>query len=418
MSTDSWLPPDYKAPDPSGNFFKPKEGANRLRILGKPILGSVGWTGPQDARRPVRKPIGQEFASGEVTVDAKNKIRHFWALPVWNYTEKRVQVWEITQATIQAKLENLSRDSNWGAPMRYDVTVTRTGSGMDTEYETIPIPPRNPAQEIKDAWSQIRSNGFDLNRLFVGGDPFEANGANFEPTELDDPDDPGVQDEEIEADPFADGGGQAITGTAPAVEQAPVPDALSEKEEKDFLRRKFFATLGDFERIGWAEIAGVSVKAAQSPGENGSFARHKLYNALLGRDFEWDAATAEDCERLVTALRNGPTIPNVPQAPQSAPEALEISNGLRAEIDRVIANGVNLGILSKAYGAKTTAGLFAKKELITSLLWDNVEPWPALPEARRNEEVNRMAMNELSIDQWTLALERLKARLAAHGTAK
>lgn len=171
--TEDFLPPDYKPPTTGGNYLKLADGENRIRILTRPILGNIGWRDDNGKRSPVRKKMGEEFAHGEVLVDAKNKIRHFWAMPVWDYAAERVKVWEITQATIQEAIRKLSTDGDWGSPVDYDLKVVRSGDGMDTEYNVIPVPKKPLPPMAVLAWEEARQT-FSLEELYNGGDPFAA----------------------------------------------------------------------------------------------------------------------------------------------------------------------------------------------------------------------------------------------------
>lgn len=171
MSATDFVPADYEVPKGNNKFFKPKPGENRVRILDKPLLGYVGWVQEGTKRKPVRREV-PEFAGIPVELE---KVRHFWALPVWDYASKTVSVWEITQSSIQTPLRNLARDPDWGPPMHYDIAVVRTGEGMDTEYAVVPKPKKALGKEAREAWEEA-SKTFDLTELFKNGDPFKGTG--------------------------------------------------------------------------------------------------------------------------------------------------------------------------------------------------------------------------------------------------
>jgi len=138
-------------------------GANRFRILKSPIIGWEGWKD----KKPIRKRMGESFVPEEV--DDIEKTKHFWAMPVWNYKAERVQILEITQKGIQRTLKALVADSEWGSPLEYDITVSREGEGMDTEYRVVPMPPKPLTKTITDAYNDTSIN---LEALFDGSDPF------------------------------------------------------------------------------------------------------------------------------------------------------------------------------------------------------------------------------------------------------
>lgn len=177
-----FLPEDYKAPESNGGkFMRFKEAETRFRILSpQPLLGYVGWTVRDNKPYPIRKPMGAAWKDGEVR---DNKTRHFWSMAVWNYATKAVQVLEVTQSTIQKAITKFSKDEDYGDPIGYDIVVSKTGEGMDTEYQVTPKPPKKLDKEAQAAWDALQDR-FDLGRLLTGGDPF----GDTMPTTDSDPD--------------------------------------------------------------------------------------------------------------------------------------------------------------------------------------------------------------------------------------
>ena len=166
---EAFLPDDYEVPKDE-KFLKFKEPETKFRFLSSPVLGWVGWN---SEKKPVRKRDRKEFRRGEVIEDAKNKIRHFWAAPVWNYKANRVQLLEITQSSIQGKIKNYAKDPDWGSPVAYDLKVIKKGDGMDTEYDVIALPKRDAGATIEDHWREAQKAGFNLAAIFgIQGDPF------------------------------------------------------------------------------------------------------------------------------------------------------------------------------------------------------------------------------------------------------
>lgn len=165
MNETTWLPTDYKRPEPSGgNYFKLQDGQNKLRILSAPILGYVYWT---DEKKPVRLKEAPEEAPDDMK--SGGKVKHFWAFAVWNYKEKKVQILELTQVSIQAPITDLVTSEDWGDPQGYDITITRKGKDLDTEYTVQPSPHKATPLEALNAYAETK---VDLNALFLGSDPF------------------------------------------------------------------------------------------------------------------------------------------------------------------------------------------------------------------------------------------------------
>lgn len=161
-----FLPEGYKTPE--GNYSKFKEGENTFRILGSMITGWEYWNKDNKPMRLVAAPVGVPAGIRE-QADGKSKINHFWMFPVWNYDAGKVQIMEITQKSIQEAITALVKNKKWGDPFGYDITVTREGSGLETEYQIMP----NPHSELDAAISaQYLALNLNLAAVFNDGDPF------------------------------------------------------------------------------------------------------------------------------------------------------------------------------------------------------------------------------------------------------
>ena len=168
-----FLPEDY-TPPVSGKYAKLQQGDNRLRILSEAIVGHLYWEiDTEGGRHPIRRAYDQTIRQGDLPIDPQTgepaKIKHFWAFAIWNYQARQVQILEITQKTVQGGIESLSRSDDWGDPRKYDITIKREGSGLDTEYAVMPKPPTPLDAEAKEAWEAV---SIDLTALFRGEDPF------------------------------------------------------------------------------------------------------------------------------------------------------------------------------------------------------------------------------------------------------
>ncbi len=173
---DSFLPNNYEVPQGPSNYMKFEIGANRFRALRSPI---VGWEGWKD-KKPIRRRMTESFIADEV--DDVERIKHFWAMVVWNYKARRVQILEITQKGIQRTIKALIKDEEWGSPLEYDITVSREGEGMDTEYQVVPMPPKPLTKDITDAYNEMSIN---LDALYTGEDPFAKKGVELTDEEME-----------------------------------------------------------------------------------------------------------------------------------------------------------------------------------------------------------------------------------------
>lgn len=172
----SFLPTDYKAPS-GGNYMKLQIGDNRFRILGDAVTGNVFWQTRSDGKRtPVRRRPGEVIQQHELETGEDGKTerpKHFWAMPVWDLEAEQVKILEITQRSVQDPIRALYEDPEWGDPKGYNLTVKRSGSGLDTEYGVIPGKPSPITEQMTKALADAQ---LDLEQLFTGGDPFTGGG--------------------------------------------------------------------------------------------------------------------------------------------------------------------------------------------------------------------------------------------------
>jgi len=154
----NFLPEDYQAPkNANQNYMKLQQGENRIRILTKPIIGWEAWSADN---KPIRFRLDEKY-----TKDAK----HFWAFVVWNVIDQRIQIYQVTQATIRNAIEQLTKDNDWGSPFGYDIKIIKKGEKMDTEYTVNPVPHKEVSPDVIKAFKERPVN---LDALFTSEDPF------------------------------------------------------------------------------------------------------------------------------------------------------------------------------------------------------------------------------------------------------
>lgn len=165
-------PDDYEVPKSDSQYMNFKApGRYKFRILAQPIFGWEGWKVIENKNTPFRFRMNEKPA--DTSSFKEGKVIHFWAMPVYNFNTNRVEVLSITQKGIQAAIEAYARDVEWGSPLRYNLTVTREGTGRDdTKYTTLNSPHSPLAEEAKAAWEKTLAAGFNINELFKDGDPF------------------------------------------------------------------------------------------------------------------------------------------------------------------------------------------------------------------------------------------------------
>lgn len=179
----SFLPGGYKVPqsdrEGDGASFKEdyltfEKGVNLIRILSKePVIGWQWWTRDDGKPKPHRVKEQEDVPKEVLLTDSsEDKAKHFWSMVVWNYQLGRVQVMTITQKGIMMGIQSLVSNEAWGDPRSYDITVTKTGEGMETKYQVIPSPKTKMEQKIIDAYKELEP---DLDLLFSNGHPLRKN---------------------------------------------------------------------------------------------------------------------------------------------------------------------------------------------------------------------------------------------------
>ena len=163
-------------------------GSVRFALLAaQPLEGYEVWaSSPEGQSKPFRfdfeptpEDITQELGDfepregrgGPGTVD----IKFFIAAPVYNFDAGSVQVLSLTQKSIIKELDQISQLDDYDDLLAWDFNLSKKGSGLLTEYTLRPVPRKKGSQEhIDAAWIEAKSAGFDIARLFTGGNPFKA----------------------------------------------------------------------------------------------------------------------------------------------------------------------------------------------------------------------------------------------------
>ena len=166
---NTFLPNKYELPKASGNYMRLEKGENKFRVMSSAIVGYEYWT---NENKPVRSPEPfRETLNIKIDGNGKKSIKHFWAFVVWNYKAKQIQILELTQSTIMGAIEALVKNEDWGDPKNYDITISRVGDGMETEYATMPSPHKTAPVEATQSYADMTIH---IKKLYTGDDPFEA----------------------------------------------------------------------------------------------------------------------------------------------------------------------------------------------------------------------------------------------------
>lgn len=174
-----------------GSYFNPSKlsdgGSCRFALLSDAPLEfyEVWGTAPDGKSKPFRfdyeptyedvlTELGdytpREGRGGPGTADVKFCI----AVPVFNFEAGSVQVMQLSQKSILRELDAISQEEDYADLLAWDFSLSKKGSGLNTEYKLRPAPRKKGSDAtITAAWEEAKSAGFDINRLLTGGNPFK-----------------------------------------------------------------------------------------------------------------------------------------------------------------------------------------------------------------------------------------------------
>jgi hypothetical protein len=168
----AFIPDGYSIPKSSagGKYTKFEQGKTKFRILSAPIMGFEYWNTDS---KPVRALEKFETIPADAKLDNEGKFkqRHFWAMKVYNYNTSQIEILQITQKTIQNTILEYAQNEDFGDPRDYDITVSRKGEAIESEYSSIASPPKEVVQEVINADLATPVN---LQALLTGDNPFDA----------------------------------------------------------------------------------------------------------------------------------------------------------------------------------------------------------------------------------------------------
>jgi hypothetical protein len=179
-TANDFLGDDYQIPSGgsgAGRYLKFEEGKTvHFRILSqKALKGYEYWNVENKPVRLLEKP---ETTPINIRCDENGKperMKHFWAMAVWDYGSSSVKLLQITQSTIQNNILGLVRDPDFGHPTKYDLKIARKGKALETEYTVMPLHKPMPEEAIAEyLWNPVY-----LEALLHGADPFAADSEKY-----------------------------------------------------------------------------------------------------------------------------------------------------------------------------------------------------------------------------------------------
>lgn len=187
---------DYSIPSDSP-YMSFEEGDNKFRILGSfaektAVQGIEYWKTIGDKRKPVRVKPGVNIPVSELEINPRDgKLEtpsYFWALPVWNYKDKKIQILKIKQKTVLGPMKKVIENPKWGDPRDYDFIVTQSKEGQKTVYTVTNDPKESLPADIIERYTSMTIN---MQAYMESGDPF----AKVEPPIDNDEVDKGIEEQ-------------------------------------------------------------------------------------------------------------------------------------------------------------------------------------------------------------------------------
>lgn len=154
------------------NQLKSSGDKIKVRVLGDWVTGRLVWGDSESGgRKPNRFKYGEKIPAEAYGINhftgEKEKLHQFIAAVCYNYGTERVEILEIAKKTVIRQIYDLECDDDWGDSRGYDLTISRTGTGTDTKYATIPS---NKGKFKK----KVDHEKVDIEAIFTGENPFEA----------------------------------------------------------------------------------------------------------------------------------------------------------------------------------------------------------------------------------------------------
>jgi hypothetical protein len=105
---------------------------------------------------------------------APEAVKFAMAVPIYNYDLERIQVLQLSQKSLQRELNKISQMEDYENLLEWDFVLTKEATVSPDMYGLRPAPRRGESnRKIDKAWNAALEAGFDISRLFTGGNPFK-----------------------------------------------------------------------------------------------------------------------------------------------------------------------------------------------------------------------------------------------------
>ena len=95
------------------------------------------------------------------------------AVPVFEHDSQEVKIFQATQKGIIGELDKISQMEDYSDLLAWDFVLSRDGTGLKTQYSLRAVPRKKGTTPLIEAtYQEQKDNGFDINELMKGGNPF------------------------------------------------------------------------------------------------------------------------------------------------------------------------------------------------------------------------------------------------------
>jgi len=158
------FPTGYEWPKKAGsNYTKFEKWETKLRLMSPFLMWFVYFTNENKPKRSVKQPHNPS------DIWPKSKVKEFWATKVYNYTTEKIEVCEITQATIKNNIFAYQSDSDLPSLTECILKISKSWEGLDTTYSVTCIA-KAPEEDVLEA---SKTTPVDLSKLMTWDNPFD-----------------------------------------------------------------------------------------------------------------------------------------------------------------------------------------------------------------------------------------------------
>lgn len=149
-----------------GDYFSPQKGQNKVLIVGPAVTGYEYWTTegkPKRSKEVFADTPDIRMRKNDDGTESPERQKFFWALPVYDYADKKLKVWQINQKNIREALLSLNQNDDWGDPTgKYSISISKSGENLQTSYSVTPNPVKAGDKEIEEAVKMYEENPVDV----------------------------------------------------------------------------------------------------------------------------------------------------------------------------------------------------------------------------------------------------------------